>query len=183
MKQISRSSWIINIHLLQTSLAELLTAAIYASFAGILTFAMDYPMYYVMSICYWLPYTEKKENKISSYIRKFRVEQLQSHIWGRLPYIWGNAQTFPHIQYEEAVVIYEWMTLELRHSEFPCIWGKFDFLFYQCTYICCELAELDDEVDWPDGWMTLWNPVIEIRKLKFPSTKILDIYSIHVVSL
>jgi hypothetical protein len=25
------------------------------------------------------------------------------------------------------------MTLQLLHSEFPYIWGKFDFLFYQCT--------------------------------------------------
>ncbi len=24
------------------------------------------------------------------------------------------------------------MTLQLGHSEFPYIWGKFDFLFYQC---------------------------------------------------
>ncbi len=30
-----------------------------------------------------VPYTDKKENKISSCIRKFRVEQLQKHIWGR----------------------------------------------------------------------------------------------------
>ncbi len=29
------------------------------------------------------PYTDKKENKLSSYIRKFRVEQLQSRILGR----------------------------------------------------------------------------------------------------
>ncbi len=25
------------------------------------------------------------------------------------------------------------MTLQLLHSEFPYIWEKFDFLFYQCT--------------------------------------------------
>jgi hypothetical protein len=25
------------------------------------------------------------------------------------------------------------MTLQPLHSEFPYIWGKFDFLFYQCT--------------------------------------------------
>jgi hypothetical protein len=25
------------------------------------------------------------------------------------------------------------MSLQLLHSEFPYIWGKFDFLFYQCT--------------------------------------------------
>jgi len=26
------------------------------------------------------------------------------------------------------------MTLQLLHSEFPYIWGKFYFLFYQCTH-------------------------------------------------
>jgi hypothetical protein len=25
------------------------------------------------------------------------------------------------------------MTLQLLHHEFPNIWGKFDFLFYQCV--------------------------------------------------
>ncbi len=28
------------------------------------------------------------------------------------------------------------MILQLLHSEFPYIWGKFDFLFYQCI-LCC----------------------------------------------
>jgi hypothetical protein len=28
--------------------------------------------------------------------------------------------------------ISSYMTLQLLHSEFPYIWGKFDFLFYQC---------------------------------------------------
>jgi hypothetical protein len=35
----------------------------------------------------FLPTLIKKKIKFSSYIRKFRVEQLQSHIWGRLPNI------------------------------------------------------------------------------------------------
>jgi hypothetical protein len=33
-------------------------------------------------------------------------------------------------KYEEEAVSY--MTLQLLHSEFPYIWGRFDFLFYQC---------------------------------------------------
>ncbi len=66
-----------------------------------------------------------KKIKLSSYIRKFRMEQLQSHIWGRA----GNAQIFPHIWGSR----WSYMTLQLLHSEFPYIWGKFDFLFYQCT--------------------------------------------------
>jgi hypothetical protein len=28
-----------------------------------------------------------------------------------------------------------YMTLQLLHSEFPYIWGKFDFLFYQCILL------------------------------------------------
>ncbi len=38
----------------------------------------------------------KKKIKFSSYVGKFRVEQLQSHEEG-LPNIWGNAEIFPHI--------------------------------------------------------------------------------------
>jgi hypothetical protein len=39
----------------------------------------------------------KKKMKFSSYIRKFRWERLQSHIWGRgLPNIWGNEQISNH---------------------------------------------------------------------------------------
>jgi hypothetical protein len=37
-----------------------------------------------------------------------------------------------------------YMTLQLLHSEFPYIWGKFYFLFYQCIpgtiYIQCSIA-------------------------------------------
>jgi hypothetical protein len=29
------------------------------------------------------------------------------------------------------------MTLQLLHSEFPYIWGNFDFLFYQCSLDIC----------------------------------------------
>ncbi len=37
------------------------------------------------------PYTDKKEIKFSPYIRIFRMEQLQSHIWlTASSYIWGN---------------------------------------------------------------------------------------------
>ncbi len=32
-------------------------------------------------IDYQIVYTDKKKRKFSSYIRKFRMEQLQSHIW------------------------------------------------------------------------------------------------------
>ncbi len=29
----------------------------------------------------------------------------------------------------------KYMTLQLLHSEFPYIWGKFDYLFYQCSIL------------------------------------------------
>ncbi len=40
----------------------------------------------------------------------------------------GNIWAFPHLLGNHA----SYMTLQLLHSEFHCIWGKFDFRFYQC---------------------------------------------------
>ncbi len=50
------------------------------------------------------PHTDKKENKIL-YIRKFRWDRLQSHIWGRAPLHMRKCQNiYPYIRvYEEAV--------------------------------------------------------------------------------
>ncbi len=75
----------------------------------------------------------KKIIKLSSYIRKFRMEQLQfakSYMTNGLlnPHIWGNICTFPHVLGSPS----SYMTLQLLHFEFPYIWGKFDFLFYHC---------------------------------------------------
>ncbi len=58
------------------------------------------------------------------------MEQLQSHIWLTAPHIWGNICAFPHILGSPS----SYRTLQLLHSEFPYIWGKLDFLFYQCNY-------------------------------------------------
>ena len=63
-----------------------------------------------------------KKKKISSHMRKFRSEQLQSLIWGR------EMRKFLVI-YEEAVSNI-WLVIP---SEFPYKWGKFSFLFYQCA--------------------------------------------------
>ncbi len=87
---------------------------------------------------WWSGCTDKKENKFSSYIRKFRMEQLQSHIWltaysymGKYFCILGSPSSY--------------MTLQLLHSEFPYIWGKFYFIFYQCggggIQLCCALPK------------------------------------------
>ncbi len=79
----------------------------------------------------WVPFhcTDIKENQIFLIYRKFRMEQLQSHIWLTAPHKWGNICAFPHILGSPS----SYMTLQLIHSEFPYIWGKFDFLFYQCA--------------------------------------------------
>ncbi len=45
-----------------------------------------------------------------------------------LPNIWGNAQIFNHV-WGLPSVIYDFATAP---SEFPYIWGKVYFLFYQC---------------------------------------------------
>ncbi len=76
----------------------------------------------------------KKKIKFSSYIRKFRMEQLQSHIWltASSYTVWWNICAFPHILGSPS----SYMTLRLLHSEFPYIWGKFVFLFCQCTCTC-----------------------------------------------
>ncbi len=65
----------------------------------------------------------KKKTKFSSYIRKFRWEQLQV--------IYEEMRKYLTI-YEEAVS-YIWIFKPIP-SEFLHIWGKFDFLFYQCMY-------------------------------------------------
>ncbi len=62
----------------------------------------------------------KKKIKFSSNIRKFRMEQLQSHIWltaSSSPHIWGNICAFPHIFGSPS----SYMTMQLLHSEFPYI--------------------------------------------------------------
>ncbi len=61
----------------------------------------------------------KKKIKLSSYIWKFRMEQLQSYIWGGLPNIWGNAQIF------EEAVSYIWL--------FIC--SVLNFLTYEENFI------------------------------------------------
>jgi hypothetical protein len=70
------------------------------------------------SLNYSCPFTDKKKIKFSSYIRKFRVEQLQSHIWLTASSYMGKYLRFllfPHILGSPS----SYMTLQLLHSEFP----------------------------------------------------------------
>ncbi len=70
----------------------------------------------------------KKKRKFSSYIRKFRVEQLQSHIWLTASSYMGKY--LPISSYiRKPFLAFSYMTLQLLHSEFPYIWGKLDFIF------------------------------------------------------
>ncbi len=64
------------------------------------------------------------------------MEQLQSHIWLTASSYMGKYLRIS-LYIRKPFIIYD---LHLLHSEFPYIWGKFYFLFYQCigcsfTYI------------------------------------------------
>ncbi len=72
----------------------------------------------------------KNKIKFSSYIRKFGIERLQSHIW-LMASSYMDICSFAHILRSPSSC----MTLQLLHSEFPDIWRKFDFLFYQCNLL------------------------------------------------
>ncbi len=82
-----------------------------------------------LAFCNTSPCTDKKENKLSTYIRKSRRERFQSHLWLiTFSYsIWLNICAFPHIQY-----VLGNPSLQQLPSEFPYIWGKFFFLSYHC---------------------------------------------------
>ncbi len=58
--------------------------------------------------------------------RKFRMDQLQSPIWLTTSSYMGTICAFPHILGGPS----SYMTLQLLHSEFPYIWGKFIFFFF-----------------------------------------------------
>ncbi len=83
-------------------------------------------------VCHNVTYTDKKENqKFSSYVRKFRMEQLHSHIW-----LMATSYMRKYLRISSYIIgsPSSYMTLQLLHSEFPYIWGKFYFLFYQCRF-------------------------------------------------
>jgi hypothetical protein len=61
------------------------------------------------------------------------MEQLQSHIWlTASSYLGKYFRISSYIRKPSS-----YMTLQLLHSEFPYIWGKFDLLFYQCILNAC----------------------------------------------
>jgi hypothetical protein len=67
----------------------------------------------------------KNKIKFSSYIRTFRWDRLQSHIWlTASSYLVKYLLIFSYIR--KTFLIYD---IALIPSEFPCIRGKFDFSF------------------------------------------------------
>ncbi len=69
----------------------------------------------------------KKKIKFSSHIRKFRMEQLQSHVWlTASSYMVKYLRISSYIRHILGSPS-SYMTLQLLHSEFPYIWGKFFF--------------------------------------------------------
>ncbi len=75
--------------------------------------------------------TDEKIIKFSSYRRKFRVEQLESHIWGRASlYVRKCANISPHMR--RPYVIYHYATAPFWISVYM---RQIRFLFYQCYVI------------------------------------------------
>jgi hypothetical protein len=72
----------------------------------------------------------KKTRKFSSYIRKFRMKQLQRS------YMTITASSYEYMGKYLRISSYirkPCATLQLLHSEILYRWGKLDFLFYQCN--------------------------------------------------
>jgi hypothetical protein len=67
----------------------------------------------------------KKKIIFSSYIRKFRMEQLQSHIW-----LTASSYMGKYLRISSSLGSpSSYMTLQLLNSEFPYKWGKILFSF------------------------------------------------------
>ncbi len=76
------------------------------------------------------PHWSKRKSNFPHIIRrKFRMEQLQSHIWQT-----ASLYMVTYLRISSYIIgsPFSYMTWQLLHSEFPDILGKFDFLFYQC---------------------------------------------------
>ncbi len=97
----------------------------------------------------------KKKIRFSSYIRNFRMEQLQSHIWGLRQGFLIYEEMGKYLTIYKEAVSYVWLC-NCSILKFPYIWGSFDFLFNQCTLtislmtlsLCLRLPTVSSE-QWP----------------------------------
>ncbi len=87
----------------------------------------DIFLFFILLLC-----TDKKINKNSSFIRKSRRERLLSQIW-----LTASSYMTKYLRISSSTRNpSSYMTLQPLPSEFPYIWGKFLFLFYQCEERC-----------------------------------------------
>ncbi len=89
--------------------------------------------------------TYKKDNQIFLIHEEIQNGAVAKLFMTRPPHIWGYISAFPHILGSP-------ITLQLLHSEFPYIWGKFDFLFYQCV------------LSYPKHWLGSGSYQVEFKK-------------------
>ncbi len=83
-------------------------------------------------LAFYSCHTDKKENKFFPIYKEIQSGAFaKSYMRKGFPIYEEMGKYFPI--YKEAVS-YTYMTLQLLHSEFPYIWGNFDFLFYQCIH-------------------------------------------------
>jgi hypothetical protein len=77
---------------------------------------------------FFVKYTDKKENQLFLICKEIQNGAVAKSYMRKGFLIYEEMRKYFPI-WEEAV---SHMTLQLLHSEFPYIWEKFDFLFYQC---------------------------------------------------
>ncbi len=82
------------------------------------------------------------------------------------PHIWLNISAFPHILESPS----SYMTLQLLHSDFPYIWGKLDFLFYQYGKIPLPYKNLAPLTHYKGLSPAASSPLIWLNGLTLPSS-------------
>ncbi len=83
----------------------------------------------------YIYHTDKKENEIFLIYKEIQNGAVAKSYMTNGLLIYG--EIFAHFLIYYYLILGSpspYMTLLLLHSEFPYLWGKFDFLFYQCTH-------------------------------------------------
>ncbi len=97
-------------------------------------------IFFIILCLLFCPYTDKKENKVSSHIRKFRRERLQSHMW-----LTASSNMTKYLRISSYCILgspSSYMTLQPLRSKFPYIWGKINFLFYHCRDVAITFTKM-----------------------------------------